>query len=201
VKDYQVKIIERLSTVVTVREEDAGSAVERVQGMYRDSEIVLTADDYVDTEIVVITDDENTEPAEGAKPLPGSRCSCGSNEFEVNEVTSAIVRVVLVGGNLDYLHGGGQIQSIEHVGPYKCRDCGALYSSFDEPIETAPAAAELPSPQNTKPPLREVYVKEGTEVIDRVPTAFIEFTDFWSQHNDDTGFVLLYLDAEDRIVD
>jgi len=72
----------------------------------------------------------------------------------------------------------------------------------DNPITgTAPAAAELPSPQNTEPPLREVYVKEGTEVIDRVPTAFIEFTDFWSQHNDDTGFVLLYLDAEDRIVD
>jgi len=68
-EDYRVKIIERLSTVVTVREDDADSAVERVQGMYRNSEIVLTADDYVDTEVKVIGSDENTEPAEAVKPL------------------------------------------------------------------------------------------------------------------------------------
>lgn len=199
-REYRIKIIERLSTVVPVQEENADSALEKVQAMYRDSKIVLTADDYVDTEIKIISGDENTEPEGGAKPLPGSRCSCGSNEFEVNEVTSAIVRVSLVDGNLEYPRGSEQIQSIEHVGPYKCKDCGALYLTLDE-SKDLPAAVETTSTENGKPPLREVYVKVGTEVIGKVPASFIEYSDFWSQHNDDTGFTLIYLDTENRIVD
>ncbi len=52
-KEYQVKIIERLTAIVPVHAESADNAEERVRTMYRNSEIILTAENHVDTEFEV----------------------------------------------------------------------------------------------------------------------------------------------------
>lgn|GEM_PF-1660716 len=120
-KDYKVKIIERLSTVVTVSEEDAGSAVERVQGMYRNSEIVLTADDFVDTEIKVVSDDESTEAAEPEKPLASE-----SNAADYCNALSGMKQFYRY--SLDLSHGGIVIATDKNEAKRKvaarCKDDG-----------------------------------------------------------------------------
>ncbi len=195
-QEYKVKIIERLATTVPVQGKSANQAEDRVRDMYRNSEIVLTADDYVDTEFEVI--------CETAASTCNGQCSCGSREFEVKEVTSTIIRGFTGNGILEYVQGTEQMQSIVHVGPFRCPNCGTLYLSLDgseELDKTAPSAAGTNSPKNEKPPLREVYVKVGTETTNGVPAEFTEYNTFWAQHQDDTGFVLIYLDSENRIVD
>ena len=59
--EYNVKIIERLSTVVSVQADNIDDAENKVFSEYRDCEIVLTADDYLDTEFRVVS----VEPIEG----------------------------------------------------------------------------------------------------------------------------------------
>ena len=54
VKEYKVRIIERLSTVVCVQEENAKNAEDHVRSVYRNSEIILTADDCRDAEFRVV---------------------------------------------------------------------------------------------------------------------------------------------------
>ena len=53
--EYKIKIIERLSTVVTVQADNIDDAENKVFSKYRDCEIVLTADDYLDTELRAIS--------------------------------------------------------------------------------------------------------------------------------------------------
>ena len=57
---YEVKITERLSTVLTVQAESEEAAEEIVWRQYRNSEIILTADDYTETSVKVIP--ESTKP-------------------------------------------------------------------------------------------------------------------------------------------
>ena len=72
-QEYKVKIIERLSTVVTVHAENADDAEDRVRSMYRNSDVVLTSDDYVDTDFSVI--DQESYGNAGSQIGRKSACS------------------------------------------------------------------------------------------------------------------------------
>jgi len=54
---YEVEIKETLSLVISVEAENQNDAVSKVKEMYRNQEIVLDAENYVDTDIVPFTDD------------------------------------------------------------------------------------------------------------------------------------------------
>jgi len=49
--------------------------------------------------------------------------------------------------------------------------------------------------------LREVYVKIGTEVENKIPKDFIESKDFWNTIKDDTGYIIMYLNNDNQIID
>lgn len=48
--------------------------------------------------------------------------------------------------------------------------------------------------------MREVYVPLENEVIDGVPTPFIEFEDFWKTHSTDDGFIMAIIDENNKVV-
>ncbi len=48
-KTYQIEIVETLSQVVEVVAEDEQTALLKAQKMYRNEEVILYADDYIDT--------------------------------------------------------------------------------------------------------------------------------------------------------
>ena len=48
--------------------------------------------------------------------------------------------------------------------------------------------------------IREVYVKIGEEFINGVPVEFIEVEYFWETHDSDDGYVLIYLNSENKII-
>lgn len=50
---FQVEIIETLSTIVDVVAEDEQSALLKAQEMYRNEQVVLYPDDFIDTKFVV----------------------------------------------------------------------------------------------------------------------------------------------------
>ena len=56
-KKFTVEITETLQRQVEVEAEDAFEAEEIVREMYRNEEIVLDAEDYIDTEFLVINSD------------------------------------------------------------------------------------------------------------------------------------------------
>jgi len=109
--NYKVVVAERLSKTLIINAENEDAAEDIARCMYKNNEIVLTADDYEDTTIETIL---------------------GSSE--------------------------------------------------------------------TDPPIREVYVKVGTEVVDHVPINFMEYQTFWESHRTDAGFAMVYLDRQNRIV-
>lgn len=53
---YKVEITETLQRTVEVEAKDEGKAYQIVKDMYRNEEIVLSADDYIDTKIEVLSD-------------------------------------------------------------------------------------------------------------------------------------------------
>ena len=52
--EYRVKITEWLETTVSIESDSADTAVDMVRSMYRDSDIILTADNHVDTKFTII---------------------------------------------------------------------------------------------------------------------------------------------------
>ena len=51
-KIFEFEIKELLSKIIEVEAESEGDAYIKIKQMYHDEQIVLTADDYVDTEIL-----------------------------------------------------------------------------------------------------------------------------------------------------
>lgn len=49
--------------------------------------------------------------------------------------------------------------------------------------------------------IREVFVPLENRVIDGVPTPFIEFKEFMETHATDDGYIMCYVDENNRIVD
>jgi hypothetical protein len=50
-KTFEIEVCEILSRIVRVKAENQNDAILKVKEMYRNEEIVLDADDYIDTEI------------------------------------------------------------------------------------------------------------------------------------------------------
>ncbi|MDN3447588.1 DpnD/PcfM family protein [Psychrobacter sp. APC 3281] len=50
---FQVEIVETLSTIVEVNAEDEQSALLKAQEMYRNEQVVLYPDDFIDTKFIV----------------------------------------------------------------------------------------------------------------------------------------------------
>lgn len=50
---FQIEIVETLSTIVDVVAEDEQSALLKAQDMYRNEQVVLYPDDFIDTKFVV----------------------------------------------------------------------------------------------------------------------------------------------------
>lgn len=48
--------------------------------------------------------------------------------------------------------------------------------------------------------LREVYIKIGTEVENKIPKEFIEFDAFWKTNKSDNGYTVIHLNKENQIV-
>lgn len=63
---YKVAIVETLEKVVLVRAGSKDDAIARVYDRYRDCDIVLSADDYTDTNLYVVDllKDEDYDPEE-----------------------------------------------------------------------------------------------------------------------------------------
>ena len=51
---FQIEIVETLSTIVEVVAEDEQSALLKAQEMYRNEQVVLYPDDFIDTKFVVL---------------------------------------------------------------------------------------------------------------------------------------------------
>ena len=56
-KTYEVVVTETLQRTITINADNEGEALDKVQEMYDNEDIVLSADDYQDTEIEVVEDD------------------------------------------------------------------------------------------------------------------------------------------------
>ena len=50
---FQIEIVETLSTIVEVVAEDEQSALLKAQEMYRNEQVVLYPDDFIDTKFIV----------------------------------------------------------------------------------------------------------------------------------------------------
>ena len=48
--------------------------------------------------------------------------------------------------------------------------------------------------------IREVYVKNDVKFINNIPVEFIDVEYFWETHDSDDGYVLIYLDSENKII-
>ena len=57
VQEYQVEVTETLSRITTVLASSKREAIKLVEAKYRDEEIVLTSDDWVDTEFLIREED------------------------------------------------------------------------------------------------------------------------------------------------
>jgi len=53
---YNIKIIERLEMTVSIAADNAESAEDKIRTMYRNCEIVLTVENYVDTDFIIEND-------------------------------------------------------------------------------------------------------------------------------------------------
>lgn len=60
-REYQVEITETLQKIVTVKAENPNDAWKMVREMYSDEEIVLTSEDYIDTDICVLEEVTNID--------------------------------------------------------------------------------------------------------------------------------------------
>ena len=56
-KTYNIEITETLQRTITINADNEGEALDKVQEMYDNEEIVLDWGDYQDTEIEVVEDD------------------------------------------------------------------------------------------------------------------------------------------------
>ena len=60
-REYQVEITETLQKIITVKAASANDAWKMVSNMYSDEEIVLTSEDYIDTDICILEEVTNIE--------------------------------------------------------------------------------------------------------------------------------------------
>lgn len=120
--EFKIMIIEQLGTTVTVQADDTDSALEKARSMYRNSEIVLTADNYVGTDFMLV-DEESAQSSDFPCDM---KCTCGCIQFSAKQIK---YHHVIVGGETAFevdTYKSGPL-----YGPYICIKCGAKYSRGD----------------------------------------------------------------------
>lgn len=65
IKPYQIEIIETLSKTIIVKAESRSEAMQKVKGMYYNEEVILDADDHVDTSFKLYFPAKVHKPNEG----------------------------------------------------------------------------------------------------------------------------------------
>lgn len=113
---YNVKIIETLTETLPIEAENADEAEEIARRKYRNSEVILGAENHVNTDYLVTGSSEK---------LTNGLCTCGNNEFLVEEVTEATVLVAFADGEMTVVQGGDG--TIAYKGLFKCKACGKSY--------------------------------------------------------------------------
>jgi hypothetical protein len=119
--EYKIKITERLSATILVNTDNADTALERVQAMYKNSEIILTAENYVDTEFSVA----GNESAENMEYVHDYICACGHTKFTARQVS---YNNVIIGGKT--IFSVDSYASGQPSGPYICVKCGKAYDEL-----------------------------------------------------------------------
>ena len=132
--EYKVRITELLETTVTVETDNADTAMDRVRTMYRNSEIVLTADDHTDTEFTVGGEEL---PDDGGNSF-GRICTCGHKSFAARQVSYH--NVIVTDGKV---FDAGIQASRQPYGPFVCIKCNKTYED------------QKPGIQDTGDPARE----------------------------------------------
>ena len=116
--EYKVKITELLETTVTVETDTADTAMDRVRTMYRNSEIILTADDHTDTEFTAVAEEQFSDE-EG---VCGRICACGHKSFAARQVSYH--NVVVTDGKV---FDAGIQASRQPYSPFVCIKCNKTY--------------------------------------------------------------------------
>ena len=119
--EYKIKITERLSATILVNTDNADTALERVQAMYKNSEIILTAENYVDTEFSVA----GNESAENTENIHEYICACGHTKFAARQVS---YNNVIIGGKTVF--SVDSYASGQFFGPYACVKCDRVYDKL-----------------------------------------------------------------------
>jgi len=115
--EYKIKITELLEKTMLVQAVDVDIALERVKRMYKDSEIVLTADDHTDTGFTII--------GEEAKDDKIFDCACGHTKFTARQIGH---HNVIVHG--EEIFDVDMYASEQPFGPYACIKCGKVYDKL-----------------------------------------------------------------------
>jgi len=87
-QEYNVEISERLQMVIPIQAETLDDAMDKVRAMYRKSEVILTADNHVETAFSVL----GAEPDENAESLAAAKCICCCSEKSATVNIKSIVR-------------------------------------------------------------------------------------------------------------
>jgi len=119
--NYKIKIIERLAATMLVETDNVDTALERVREMYRNSEIILTAENYVDTEITAV---EN-EPSDDIESEYDYICDCGHTRFTAKQISYS--NVIVKGKDIFNID---EYASGQPFGPYACVKCGRVYGKL-----------------------------------------------------------------------
>ena len=118
---YKIRITELLEKTMLVQAVDVDVALERVKRMYKDSEIILTAENHTDTDFTVV--DEEME--DGRKIDCDCVCACGHTKFTARQLGHHNV-IVHDEETFDVdVYASGQ-----PFGPYACVKCGKVYDKL-----------------------------------------------------------------------
>ena len=114
--EHKIKITELLETTVIVETDSTDDAMDRVKAMYRNSEIVLSADDHTGTEFTA---------AAGEPSDDGRICDCGHKSFAAQQVSYH--HVVVTGNNV---FDAGVLASRQPYGQFVCTKCNKIYDDL-----------------------------------------------------------------------
>jgi len=115
---YDVEIIEILKTTVSVEAENADEAEGTVREKYDRSDVVLGAENLIETNFLV---------ASSSEKLTNGFCTCGNSEFIIDEVSDATVLATFINGEMTVLKRSICMDSVEYIGLLKCKACGKAY--------------------------------------------------------------------------
>lgn len=126
--EYRIKISELLETTISVETDSSDEAMDKVKSMYRNSEIILTADDHTVTEFTAVDE----EPSDEKGVALFKKCTCGNKSFAAQQIS--FHHVVITGSKV---FDAGVHASRQPYGPFICTKCEKRYNYMSPKIESA----------------------------------------------------------------